>query len=142
MSGVSKSFGPVHALTDADFELVPGEVHGLVGGNGAGKTTLMNVLYGLYRPDAGEIRVDGRDAHIRSPRDAIDLGIGMVHQHLLQVSSYSVVENVVVGTSGRSGGLRNAARRIEELSERFGLAVSRSSTGARGSSSSTSRRPT
>jgi general nucleoside transport system ATP-binding protein len=123
MSGVSKSFGPVHALVDADFELAAGEVHGLVGGNGAGKTTLMNVLYGLYHPDAGEIRVDGRDVHIRSPRDAIGLGIGMVHQHLLQVSSYSVVENVVLGTSGGSGGLRKAARRIEELSERFGLAV-------------------
>jgi general nucleoside transport system ATP-binding protein len=123
MSGVSKSFGPVHALVDADFELAAGEVHGLVGGNGAGKTTLMNVLYGLYHPDAGEIRVDGRAVHIRSPRDAIGLGIGMVHQHLLQVSSYSVVENVVLGTSGGSGGLRKAARRIEELSERFGLAV-------------------
>ena len=123
MSGVSKSFGPVHALVDADFELAAGEVHGLVGGNGAGKTTLMNVLYGLYHPDAGEIRVEGREVHIRSPRDAIGLGIGMVHQHLLQVSSYSVVENVVLGTSGGSGGLRKAARRIEELSERFGLAV-------------------
>jgi simple sugar transport system ATP-binding protein len=123
MAGVSKSFGPVHALVDADFQLAAGEVHGLVGGNGAGKTTLMNVLYGLYHPDAGEIRVDGRAVHIRSPRDAIGLGIGMVHQHLLQVSSYSVVENVVLGTSGGSGGLRKAARRIEELSERFGLAV-------------------
>jgi simple sugar transport system ATP-binding protein len=123
MSGVSKSFGPVRALADADFELAAGEVHGLVGGNGAGKTTLMNVLYGLYRPDAGEIRVDGREVHIRSPRDAIELGIGMVHQHLLQVSTYSVVENVVLGTSGRAGGLRNAARRITELSDRFGLAV-------------------
>ncbi|MGY1620947.1 ABC transporter ATP-binding protein [Geodermatophilus sp. SYSU D00965] len=123
MTGVSKSFGPVRALADADFELAASEVHGLVGGNGAGKTTLMNVLYGLYRPDAGEIRVDGRDVHIRSPRDAIELGIGMVHQHLLQVSTYSVVENVVLGTSGSSGGLRNAARRITELSDRFGLAV-------------------
>jgi simple sugar transport system ATP-binding protein len=123
MTGVSKAFGPVRALVDADFQLAAGEVHGLVGGNGAGKTTLMNVLYGLYHPDAGEIRVDGREAHIRSPRDAIGLGIGMVHQHLLQVSSYSVVENVVLGTSGGSGGLRRAARRIEELSERFGLAV-------------------
>ncbi|HSU03347.1 MAG TPA: ATP-binding cassette domain-containing protein, partial [Nocardioides sp.] len=91
MSGVSKSFGPVRALVDADLELAAGEVHGLVGGNGAGKTTLMNVLYGLYHPDAGEIRVEGREVHIRSPRDAIGLGIGMVHQHLLQVSSYSVV---------------------------------------------------
>ncbi|MGY1642236.1 ABC transporter ATP-binding protein [Geodermatophilus sp. SYSU D00703] len=123
MAGVSKSFGPVRALDDADFELAAAEVHGLVGGNGAGKTTLMNVLYGLYRPDAGEIRVDGREVHVRSPRDAIELGIGMVHQHLLQVSTYSVVENVVLGTSGSSGGLRNAARRITELSDRFGLAV-------------------
>ncbi|HZB21926.1 MAG TPA: ABC transporter ATP-binding protein [Blastococcus sp.] len=123
MAGVSKSFGPVKALVEADFELAAGEVHGLVGGNGAGKTTLMNVLYGLYRPDAGEIRVDGREAHIRSPRDAIDHGIGMVHQHLLQVSTYSVVENVVLGTGKDAGGLRNAARRITELSDQFGLAV-------------------
>lgn len=123
MIGVSKSFGPVRALTDADFELAAGEVHGLVGGNGAGKTTLMNVLYGLYRPDAGEIRIDGHEAHIRSPKDAIGLGIGMVHQHLLQVSTYSVVENVVLGTSEQSGGLRAAARRITELSDQFGLAV-------------------
>jgi simple sugar transport system ATP-binding protein len=123
MAGVTKSFGPVRALVEADFELAAGEVHGLVGGNGAGKTTLMNVLYGLYRPDSGEIRVDGREAHIRSPRDAIDHGIGMVHQHLLQVSTYSVVENVVLGTGKTSGGLRNAARRITELSDQFGLAV-------------------
>jgi general nucleoside transport system ATP-binding protein len=123
MSGISKSFGAVRALTDADLELAVGEVHGLVGGNGAGKTTLMNVLYGLYRPDSGDIRVDGREVHIRSPRDAIALGIGMVHQHLLQVSSYTVLENVVLGTSGGAGGLRGAARRITELSDRFGLAV-------------------
>jgi ABC-type uncharacterized transport system ATPase subunit len=122
MSGVSKSFGPVRALVDADFELAAGEVHGLVGGNGAGKTTLMNVLYGLYRPDSGVIRVDGEEVHVRSPRDAMALGIGMVHQHLLQVPVYSVVENVVLGTSG-SGGLRQAARRITEISDRFGLAV-------------------
>ncbi|MFW3172507.1 ABC transporter ATP-binding protein [Geodermatophilus sp. CPCC 206100] len=120
---MTKSFGPVKALVDADFELAAGEVHGLVGGNGAGKTTLMNVLYGLYRPDSGTVLVDGREVTVRSPRDAIGLGIGMVHQHLLQVPAYSVVENVVVGTSGRSGGLRKAGRRIAELSDRFGLAV-------------------
>ena len=122
MSGVSKSFGPVRALDDADFELAAGEVHGLVGGNGAGKTTLMNVLYGLYRPDTGDIRVGGEEVHVRSPRDAMAHGIGMVHQHLLQVPVYSVVENVVLGTS-ESGGLRRAARRIAEISDRFGLAV-------------------
>ncbi|WP_116452988.1 ABC transporter ATP-binding protein [Blastococcus litoris] len=123
MTGVTKTFGPVRALSDADFELAAGEVHGLVGGNGAGKTTLMNVLYGLYRADSGDIRVDGREAHIRSPRDAIGLGIGMVHQHLLQVATYSVVENVVLGTTEQSGGLRAAARRITELSDQFGLSV-------------------
>jgi ABC-type uncharacterized transport system ATPase subunit len=122
MSGVSKSFGPVRALVDADFELAAGEVHGLVGGNGAGKTTLMNVLYGLYRPDAGDIRIDGAEVLVRSPRDAIALGIGMVHQHLLQVPVYSVVENVVLGTAG-SAGLRQASRKIAEISDRFGLAV-------------------
>ncbi|MGY1785097.1 ABC transporter ATP-binding protein [Geodermatophilus sp. SYSU D00698] len=123
MNGITKSFGTVRALVDADLELAPGEVHGLVGGNGAGKTTLMNVLYGLYRADAGDVRVDGRTVHIRSPRDAIALGIGMVHQHLLQVSSYTVLENVVLGTTAGTGGLRGAARRITELSDRFGLAV-------------------
>src|SRR4028119_1651478 len=104
MSGISKSFGSVRALSDADLELAAGEVHGLVGGNGAGKTTLMNVLYGLYRPDAGEIRVDGRPVHIRSPRDAIGLGIGMVHQHLLQGSTYSVVETGGLGPGAGVGG--------------------------------------
>ena len=122
MSGVSKSFGPVRALVDADLELAAGEVHGLVGGNGAGKTTLMNVLYGCTTPTPE--RSASRAGRCTSvPQDAIGLGIGMVHQHLLQVSSYSVVENVVLGTSGGSGGLRKAARRIEELSTGSRLAV-------------------
>lgn len=126
MRGVVKSFGPVRALDHVDLEVDHREVHGLLGGNGAGKTTLMNVLYGLYRPNAGEISFDGTPLSIGSPRDAIEAGIGMVHQTFLQVDSYTVTENIVLGTDV-PGGLRldltEARERIRELSERFGLAV-------------------
>ncbi len=125
MTGVTKSFGPVRALVGVDFVVQPRQVHGLLGGNGAGKTTLMNVLYGLYAADAGSIEIDGRPVEIRSPRDAIGHGVGMVHQSFLQVESYSVTENVVLGTpAGRSRlDLGPARRRIGELSATFGLDV-------------------
>ncbi len=125
MTGITKSFGPVRALAGVDFVVQPRQVHGLLGGNGAGKTTLMNVLYGLYAADAGSIEIDGRQVEIRSPRDAIDHGVGMVHQSFLQVESYSVTENVVLGTpAGRARlDLGPARRRIVELSETFGLDV-------------------
>ncbi len=126
MRGIVKTFGPVRALDEVDLVVGRHEVHGLLGGNGAGKTTLMNVLYGLYRANAGSIVLDGVDVTIGSPRDAIDLGIGMVHQTFLQVDTYTVAENIVLGTDA-SGGLRldlsEAKERIVELSERFGLAV-------------------
>ena len=124
MSGVSKSFGPVRALIDADFELAAGEVHGLVGGNGAGKTTLMNVLYGLYRPDAG--RDPGRRPGGAHP---LARGTPSTTASAWSTSTCSRCRRTrwsrtsSSGRSGRSGGLRNAARRINELSERFGLAV-------------------
>ncbi len=126
MSGVHKRFGPVHALSSVDLEVGEREVHGLLGGNGAGKTTLMNVLYGLYRADEGDIRIDGEPVDISSPREAIAAGVGMVHQTFLQIESYTVTENVVLGTDGLGGlklDLREARDRIVELSERFGLAV-------------------
>ncbi|MBA3411476.1 MAG: ABC transporter ATP-binding protein [Geodermatophilaceae bacterium] len=122
MAGIDKSFGSVRALIDVDFEVAAGEVHGLVGGNGAGKTTLMNVLYGLYRPDAGSIAFNGSPLHARTPKEAIAAGIGMVHQNLLQVTAYSVSENIVLGMSG-GGGRRAEQARIAGLSDRFGLAV-------------------
>ncbi len=126
MTGVQKTFGPVRALDSVDLEVGPNEVHGLLGGNGAGKTTLMNVLYGLYRADEGTVEIDGEPVTITSPRDAIEAGVGMVHQTFLQIDSYTVTENIVLGSSGL-GGLRldlsEARRRIVELSERFGLAV-------------------
>jgi simple sugar transport system ATP-binding protein len=126
MTGVQKRFGNVQALRSVDLEVARNEVHGLLGGNGAGKTTLMNVLYGLYRPDAGTIEIDGSGVEIESPRDAIEAGVGMVHQTFLQIDTYTVTENIVLGTEDL-GGLRldlGAAReRIVQLSERFGLAV-------------------
>lgn len=126
MEGIRKTFGPVVALDGVDLTVGRSEVHGLLGGNGAGKTTLMNVLYGLYRPDGGSVVLDGSPVEIRDPRDAISHGIGMVHQNFLQVDTYTVTENVVLGTSLPSWptvDLKEPADRIAELSERFGLTV-------------------
>lgn len=126
MTAIRKTFGPVVALDGVDFAVGASEVHGLLGGNGAGKTTLMNVLYGLYRPDGGEVRLDGREVVVRSPRDAIAAGIGMVHQNFLQVETYTVTENIVLGTDQPSFptlDLRQAQERVADLSARFGLAV-------------------
>ncbi|RME76653.1 MAG: ABC transporter ATP-binding protein [Chloroflexi bacterium] len=126
MVGVRKTFGPVVALDNVSLELNKNEIHGFLGGNGAGKTTLMNVLYGLYKPDAGEIYLDGQKIDIRSPKDAIAHGIGMVHQHFLQIENYTVTENIVLGTELQNRPtlkLDEAEKRIADLSERFGLVV-------------------
>ncbi len=120
MSGIRKTFGPVVALDGVDFTVAPRQVHGLLGGNGAGKTTLMNVLYGLYDPDAGTVEIEGRPVTISSPRDAIAAGVGMVHQTFLQVDVFTVAENVVLGTSTKG---IDVVERLRELSDRFGLAV-------------------
>jgi general nucleoside transport system ATP-binding protein len=95
--GVVKAFPGVLANDHVDFDVRQGEIHALLGENGAGKSTLMNVLAGLYRPDEGGIRIAGQDAHLRSPRDAIAAGIGMVHQHFTLVPSQTVTENVLLG---------------------------------------------
>jgi len=125
MHEVVKTFGPVRALDAVSLEVGAREVHGLLGGNGAGKTTLMNVLFGLYKADSGSVRIDGDEVTINSPKDAIALGVGMVHQTFLQVETYSVVENVVLGTREAGPGNATAAarERIVELSARFGLEV-------------------
>src|SRR5215211_1680093 len=103
LRGITKRFPGVVANDDVHFELAPGEVHALLGENGAGKSTLMNILYGLYRPDEGEIRLNGEPAAIDSPRRAIDLGIGMVHQHFMLIPVMTVAENIVLGTEPRKG---------------------------------------
>jgi simple sugar transport system ATP-binding protein len=128
LRGVTKRFGDVVANDGVDLTLEPGTVHALVGENGAGKTTLMSVLYGLYHPDEGEIRVDGETRQFHSPRDAIDAGIGMIHQHFQLVDTMTVVQNVVLGHEPTSGGLvdqSSAREEIERICETFGFDVDR-----------------
>lgn len=126
LKGITKLFPGVVANDHVDFELAPGEVHALLGENGAGKSTLMNILYGLYHPDEGEVRLRGEPVAIDSPRAAIDLGIGMVHQHFMLIPVMTVAENIVLGVEPHSGpflDIDTAEKRVRELSERFGLAV-------------------
>jgi simple sugar transport system ATP-binding protein len=126
MRGMCKAFDGHPALDHVNFQLNASEIHGLLGGNGAGKTTLMNVLYGLYRADAGEIALRGQKVDIRSPADAIRHNIGMVHQHFLQIESFTVAENIVPGTPIKNAlalDIKEAAGRIKELGGRFGLDV-------------------
>src|SRR5579863_1237978 len=98
LTGVSKSFGGVQALRSVDFTLNAGQIHGLAGENGAGKSTMMKIIAGVHPADAGTMRVDGRDVHFRSSRDALAAGIGMVHQELSVAPDLSVAENVFLGT--------------------------------------------
>jgi simple sugar transport system ATP-binding protein len=128
LDGITKRFPGVVANDDVDLAIERGSVHALLGENGAGKTTLMNVLYGLYRPTEGRVVVDGEPRSFASPRDAIDAGIGMIHQHFMLVDPMTVWENVVLGNEPRTwGGLRvdeSAAREaVIELSERYGFDV-------------------
>lgn len=126
LNGITKRFARVTANDGLSLTLQVGEIHALLGENGAGKSTLMHILYGLYQPDEGEIRVDGRTRVFRDPGDAIACGIGMVHQEFMLVQPMTVVENVILGLQeSRSGrlDLKRAAARISELSERHGLAV-------------------
>ncbi|ACY99719.1 MULTISPECIES: ABC transporter ATP-binding protein [Thermomonospora] len=145
LRGITKRFGSLVANDGIDLEVRPGEIHCLLGENGAGKSTLMNVLYGLYQPDAGQILMDGRPLTINGPRDAIAAGIGMVHQHFMLIPVFTVAENVMLGDertgpprwarslgplarlgwSGPVGWLdrRRARRDVAEISSRYGLQV-------------------
>src|SRR5919199_3830243 len=128
MRGITKRFPGVVANDRVDFEAAAGEVHALLGENGAGKSTLSNILTGLYRPDEGEILLHGRPVEFHAPRDALDAGICMVHQHFRLVERFSVAENIALGDhrrEGRTFRLRHRAieRRVAELGERYGLAV-------------------
>src|SRR2546423_9142465 len=104
LRGITKRFPGIVANDRIDFTLGRNEVHALLGENGAGKSTLMNVLYGLYQPDEGEIRVKGKPVRISSPKDAIELGIGMVHQHFMLIPVMTVAENIVLATEPRQAG--------------------------------------
>ncbi|MFW5771977.1 MAG: ABC transporter ATP-binding protein [Phototrophicaceae bacterium] len=124
--GLTKRFPGILANDHIDLQLRRGQVLGLLGENGAGKSTLMNMIYGLYSPDEGEILVDGQAVQIKDPNDAIRLGIGMVHQHFQLVPVLTVTENIMLGTESVRGPFldrRKARRRIEELSRQYGLQV-------------------
>jgi simple sugar transport system ATP-binding protein len=126
LRGITKRFGALTANDAVDLQLRRGEIHALLGENGAGKSTLMSVVYGMSRPDEGEILVDGRPVSVASPREAMDLGIGMVFQHFMLIPVMTVAENLVLGAEPRKNGLLDLAgarARTRELSERYGLKV-------------------
>jgi len=126
MLGIVKRFPGVLANDHVDFSVHSGEVHALLGENGAGKSTLMRILYGLYRPDEGQILIDGSPVQIESPHDAIRIGIGMIHQHFMLVPTLTVAENVALGLASSRGLLTDldvVSKRIQTLAEMYGLQV-------------------
>jgi general nucleoside transport system ATP-binding protein len=131
MKGITCRFGNLIANQNITFELKKGEIHALLGENGAGKTTLTSMLYGLYQPESGEIYVKGQHAVIRSPSDAINLGIAMVHQHFLLTLAHSVTENIIVGLKSNKGiflNLDTAENKILQISKKYGLKIDPKST--------------
>ena len=126
MKSITCRFGNLIANQDVDFDLTRGEIHALLGENGAGKTTLMSILYGLYLPETGEIYVRGERANIKSPLDAMNYGIAMVHQHFLLTPPHTVTENIIVGLKSSKRiflDTSNAEKKIVELSKKYGLKV-------------------
>jgi len=126
LKGIDKSFGPVRANHDINMAVRKGTIHGIIGENGAGKSTLMSILYGFYKADDGDIFVDGRKVEITSSSVAIDLGIGMVHQHFMLVENFSVLENVMLGAEeGQilNAGIQNARADLKRLETDYGLDV-------------------
>ena len=121
LRGISKLFGTFRALDQVDMQIERGTIHAILGENGAGKTTLMNILFGLYQPEEGQIVLNGQQTRIPSPRLAMDMGIGMIHQHFMLVDSLTVAENVALGLPGQ--GLRldldAIASRLAELSAEY-----------------------
>jgi simple sugar transport system ATP-binding protein len=124
--GITKQFPGVLANDHVDFDLREGEIHALLGENGAGKTTLMNILYGLYKPDSGQISINGQPITIHSPKDSIQAGIGMVHQHFMLIPVFTVAENIMLGDETTRYGFldeKSVVNRITELSKQYNLDV-------------------
>jgi ABC-type uncharacterized transport system ATPase subunit len=126
LKDITKQFPGVLANDHVNFDLEKGEIHALLGENGAGKTTLMNILYGLYKPDAGQLFKDGKPVVLNSPKDAIAIGIGMVHQHFMLVQVFTVTENIMLGEEKLKNGVldrRGVAARVLALSQKYGLEI-------------------
>lgn len=126
MLNITKRFPGIVANDNISLQLKKGEIHALLGENGAGKSTLMSVLFGLYPPEEGVIKKDGREVKINNPNDANDLGIGMVHQHFKLVECFTVLENIILGVETTKGGILqkdDARKKVMELSDKYGLAI-------------------
>nr|WP_285890716.1 ABC transporter ATP-binding protein [Mesobacillus maritimus] len=126
MLNIRKEFSGFVANDNITLQLKQGEIHALLGENGAGKSTLMNVLFGLYQPEEGEIKVKGESVKITDPNVANELGIGMVHQHFMLVDTFTVTENIILGKETTKGGfidIKTAEEEVRKISERYGLAV-------------------
>lgn len=126
MRGITKIFPGVRANDNVNFDLEKGEIHVLLGENGAGKTTLMNILYGMYQPDAGEIYVNGKKVNMKSPSDAIKCGIGMVHQHFMLVHNFTVAENIILGMEPKKGlniDMKKSIQDVENLTKAYGFNI-------------------
>ena len=122
MKNITKTFGSVIANDKVNLDIYKGEILSLLGENGSGKTTLMNMLSGIYFPDEGQIFINGKEEVIRSPKDALRLGIGMVHQHFKLIDVLSATENIILGLEGRLN-IREASRKIEEICDKYGFEV-------------------
>ena len=122
MRNVTKTFGSVVANDKVSLDIYKGEILSLLGENGSGKTTLMNMLSGIYFPDEGQIFINGKEVVIKSPRDALDLGIGMVHQHFKLIDVLTAAENIILGLEGKLN-IREASRKIEEICNKYGFEV-------------------
>ena len=126
MLNIRKEFPGIVANDNITLQLKEGEIHALLGENGAGKSTLMGMLFGMYKPDRGSIKVRGKEVKISNPNIANDLGIGMVHQHFKLVDNFTVTENIILGCEPRKGltvDIKKAAKKIEDLSKQYGLNV-------------------
>ncbi|NLO40667.1 MAG: ABC transporter ATP-binding protein [Ruminiclostridium sp.] len=123
MLNIRKEFPGVVANDDITLQVKKGEIHALLGENGAGKSTLMSILFGLYHPDAGTIKIRGQEVRMTDPNVANALGIGMVHQHFQLIHNFTVTENIVLGLKGEKADLTKATKRVKELSEQYGLYI-------------------
>ena len=127
LKGITKRFGSLVANDSVNLVAEPGQIHCLLGENGAGKSTLMNVLYGLYQADGGDILIDGKVVKFSGPGDAMAAGIGMVHQHFMLIPVFTVAENVILGHEPTKAlgflNMDEARKRVREISDRFGFDV-------------------
>ena len=122
MKNVTKTFGSVVANEKVDLDIYKGEILALLGENGSGKTTLMNMLAGIYYPDEGQIFINGKEEVIKTPKDALNLGIGMVHQHFKLIDVLTATENIILGLEGKLN-IREASKKIEAICEKYGFEV-------------------